>query len=230
MSQKKQRKRRSKALPVLGAAGLSLSLASSASAVLGGPAVNLPTSSDGDGNQVFLGEEEIADVSLATFYVFDKEDVGAASGSSVELVRPAVMAAMAAAVITVGIGVVEGAITAVAVTAAAVGGGAAAEAAAASGLGLGGGGGVVAAGVAAVVAAGAEVVGDGATAIGTRAVSDWKHLALAEQPWQLGNVRCYTPSFIKRHGLGDFSIALVGVAIEGSRTAPLGQQALVSAR
>jgi hypothetical protein len=52
---------------------LSLSLAGSASAVPGGPAVNLPTSGNGDGKQVFLGEEEILDVSLATFYVFDKE-------------------------------------------------------------------------------------------------------------------------------------------------------------
>ena len=80
-------KRRSKALPVLGAAGLSLSLASTASAVPGGPAVNLPTSGSGDGNQVILGEEEIADVSLATFYVFDKEDLGTSPGSNVELVR-----------------------------------------------------------------------------------------------------------------------------------------------
>src|SRR6187401_848667 len=88
MSQTKQsskRKRRSKALPVLGAAGLSLSLASPASAVPGGPAVNLPTSGNGDGNQVFLGEEEISDVSLATFYVFDKEG-GDGTSSMVELV------------------------------------------------------------------------------------------------------------------------------------------------
>jgi hypothetical protein len=83
--QTSKRKRRSKALPVLGAAGLSLSLAGTASAVPGGPAVNLPTSGNRDGNQVFLEEEEIADVSLATFYVFEKEDL--ASGSSVELVR-----------------------------------------------------------------------------------------------------------------------------------------------
>src|SRR5262245_3941688 len=79
MSQTKQpskRKRRSKALPVLGAAGLSLSLASTASAVPGGLAVDLPTSGNGGGNQVFLGEEEISDVSLATFYVFDKEGDG----------------------------------------------------------------------------------------------------------------------------------------------------------
>src|SRR5262249_5506109 len=89
MSQTKhssKRKRRSKALPVLGAAGLSLSLASTASAVPGGPAVDLPTSGNGDGNQVFLSEEEISDVSLATFYVFDKE--GDATSSMVELVAP----------------------------------------------------------------------------------------------------------------------------------------------
>src|SRR6187399_2523542 len=82
--QTSKRKRRSKTLPVLGAAGLSLSLASGASAVPGGPAVNLPTSGNGDGNQVFLGEEEISDVSLATFYVFDKE--GADASSMVQLV------------------------------------------------------------------------------------------------------------------------------------------------
>lgn len=80
--QTSKQKPRSKALPVLGAAGLSLSLAGTASAVPGGPAVNLPTS--GNGNQVFLGEEEISDVSLATFYVFDKE--GADTSSMVELV------------------------------------------------------------------------------------------------------------------------------------------------
>jgi hypothetical protein len=82
--QASKRKRRSKVLPVVEAAGLSLSLATTASAVPGGPAVNLPTSGNGDGNQVFLGEEEIADVSLATFYVFDKEGDG--TSSMVELV------------------------------------------------------------------------------------------------------------------------------------------------
>jgi hypothetical protein len=67
MSQAKQtskRKQRSKALPVLGAAGLSLSLASTASAVPGGPAVDLTTSGNVDGNQVTIHEEEIADVVL----------------------------------------------------------------------------------------------------------------------------------------------------------------------
>jgi hypothetical protein len=64
----RQRKRRSKALPVLGAAGLSLSLATNASAAIGG--LNPDTVSQ----QVMLYEEEIADVSLATFRVFDKEE------------------------------------------------------------------------------------------------------------------------------------------------------------
>jgi hypothetical protein len=87
MSNSKQtakRKRRSKALPVLGAAGLSLSLAGTASAVPGGPAVDLLPAGNGDSNQVTLGEEEISDVSLATFYVFDKEGDG--TSSDVQLV------------------------------------------------------------------------------------------------------------------------------------------------
>src|SRR5262245_1826000 len=81
MSQIKQpskRKRRSKAVPVLEAAGLLLSLASTASAVPGGPAINLSAPGSGDGNQVILDEEEIADMSLGTFYVFDKECDGRA--------------------------------------------------------------------------------------------------------------------------------------------------------
>jgi hypothetical protein len=70
MSQTKstaQRKRRSKALPLLGAAGLSLSLATNASAATGG------INPDAVSQQVKLYEEEIADVSLATFHVFDRE-------------------------------------------------------------------------------------------------------------------------------------------------------------
>jgi hypothetical protein len=60
-------RRRSKALPVLGAAGLSLSLASGASAVPSGPAADMPARNTGDSNGVTLGEEEISDVTLATF-------------------------------------------------------------------------------------------------------------------------------------------------------------------
>jgi hypothetical protein len=102
-------KRRSKALPVLGAAGLSLSLASAASAVPSGLG-DMPTPKTGtdntdvndnthvslapfyafdkesEGTGVTLGEEEISDVSLATFYVFDKETEGTAQ-SDIELVR-----------------------------------------------------------------------------------------------------------------------------------------------
>ena len=62
-------KRRSAALPVLGAAGLSFAMTSSTSATV--PATDL--SSQGAGPGFALGEEEISDVSLATFYVFDKE-------------------------------------------------------------------------------------------------------------------------------------------------------------
>ena len=75
MSQGKQvssRKRKSKAVPAIGAAGL-LAIATGASAevLVDTPRPNLELS-----RQVFLGEEEIADVSLATFHVFDKEGGG----------------------------------------------------------------------------------------------------------------------------------------------------------
>jgi hypothetical protein len=66
------RKRRGNAMPVLGAAGL-LALASGASAEA---PVDVSTPSAGVRRQVLLGEEEISDVSLATFYVFDKENAG----------------------------------------------------------------------------------------------------------------------------------------------------------
>ena len=66
------RKRRGKAMPVLGAAGL-LALATSASAEA---PVDTSMPNTGVSHQVFLGEEEISDVSLATFYVFDKENAG----------------------------------------------------------------------------------------------------------------------------------------------------------
>jgi hypothetical protein len=71
--QPSKRKRRSRALPALGAAGLSFSLASGAS---GGPAANTPTPNTGVSHEITLAEEEVSDVSLATFYVFDKENRG----------------------------------------------------------------------------------------------------------------------------------------------------------
>jgi hypothetical protein len=70
-----KRKRRSKALPALGFAGVSLSMASGACASISEASANTPPPSQG--NELFLGEEELSDVSLATFYVFDKENAGA---------------------------------------------------------------------------------------------------------------------------------------------------------
>lgn len=66
-----QRKRRSKVVLALEAAGLSLSLVSSASASIGGinGASSAPVSKQ-------LYEEELCDVSLATFHVFDRENAG----------------------------------------------------------------------------------------------------------------------------------------------------------
>ena len=66
-----QRKRRGKVVLALGAAGLSLSLASSASTAIGGMngASSAPVSKQ-------LYEEEISDISLATFHVFDRENAG----------------------------------------------------------------------------------------------------------------------------------------------------------
>ena len=68
MKRAAQRKRRGK---VVLAAGLSLSLASSASAAIGGMngASSAPVSKQ-------LYEEEISDISLATFHVFDRENAG----------------------------------------------------------------------------------------------------------------------------------------------------------
>jgi hypothetical protein len=67
------RRRRGKTMPVLGAAGL-LALASGASAE---EPVDRSTPNTEVSREAFLGEEEVTDVSLATFYVFDKENAGA---------------------------------------------------------------------------------------------------------------------------------------------------------
>jgi hypothetical protein len=64
------------AVTALGAAGLGLSLTGSASASTI-PNGYIPQSDSISPNQRFvLGEEEMADVSLATFHLFDKENVG----------------------------------------------------------------------------------------------------------------------------------------------------------
>jgi hypothetical protein len=70
-----KRKRRMTALPVMGAAGMSLTLAGGASGATTGPVSDNPTLDLVPTPQITLGEEEISDVSLLTFYVFDKENV-----------------------------------------------------------------------------------------------------------------------------------------------------------
>jgi hypothetical protein len=71
-----KQKGRSKAVPVLGAAGLSLSLGGAAYAATTIPERDAPTRNIASGHEITLGEEEISDVNLGTFYVFDKENVG----------------------------------------------------------------------------------------------------------------------------------------------------------
>jgi hypothetical protein len=70
---KQKRTTKAAAVKVLGAAGLSFSLVGSASASTM-PTAGIPQSDNTSPNQRFvLGEEEMVDVSLATFYVFDRE-------------------------------------------------------------------------------------------------------------------------------------------------------------
>jgi hypothetical protein len=80
---KQKRTTKSAAVKALGAAGLSFSLVGSASASTV-PTAGIPQSDTTSSNQRFvLSDEEMVDVSLATFYVFDKENVG----SGVQLAR-----------------------------------------------------------------------------------------------------------------------------------------------
>ena len=72
--QASKRRSRAKAVTVLGVAG-ALSLAGGASGAAVGPAGDTPTGNTAP--VITLGEEEISDVSLATFYVFDNENAGA---------------------------------------------------------------------------------------------------------------------------------------------------------
>jgi hypothetical protein len=81
-----KRKRRRTALPVLGAAGVSLTMAGGASATTT-PTANVPSQDASWGPVIVLGEEEISDVSLATFYVFDRENAGTSLGERVQLAQ-----------------------------------------------------------------------------------------------------------------------------------------------
>jgi hypothetical protein len=80
---KQKRTTKAAAVKVLGAAGLGLSLVGSASASAV-PTAGIPQSDNTSPNQRFvLGEEEMVDVSLATFHLFDRENFG----SGVQLAR-----------------------------------------------------------------------------------------------------------------------------------------------
>ena len=80
---KHARTTRAAAVTALGTAGLGLSLAGNASA-RAIPTADIPQSDNISPDQRFvLGEEEMGDVSLATFYLFDKEN----AGSGVQLAR-----------------------------------------------------------------------------------------------------------------------------------------------
>ena len=80
---KQERTTKAAAVTVLGATGLGFSLLGSASASTM-PAADIAQSDNTSPNQRFvLSEEEMADVSLATFHLFDKENVG----SGVKLAR-----------------------------------------------------------------------------------------------------------------------------------------------
>ena len=72
MARVKRASQRSKAIPILGAAGLSLTLTSGVS-VAAGSTPDAPARNAAVSQEMTLGEEEISDVSLATFNVFDKE-------------------------------------------------------------------------------------------------------------------------------------------------------------
>ena len=69
------KRRRMTSLPVMGAAGMSLSLAGGASAASTEPVADHQPFNALTNPQITLGEEEISDVSLLTFYVFDKENL-----------------------------------------------------------------------------------------------------------------------------------------------------------
>jgi hypothetical protein len=74
-------KLRNKTVPVLGIAGLSLAVAGSGvSASTTGSVADIQSKNTGARQVITLGEEEIFDVSLSTFYVFDKENAAGPQG------------------------------------------------------------------------------------------------------------------------------------------------------
>ena len=80
---KSSKRKQGKTVPVLGAAGLSLSMVGSAAAHVGAGTADLPAQKIAPNHEITLGEEEMSDVSLATFYVFDKESMQGSRGVKV---------------------------------------------------------------------------------------------------------------------------------------------------
>ena len=74
---RKKRTTKVAAVTVVGAAGLGLSLFGSASGSTM-PTAYIPQSDTSPNQRFVLGEEEMQDVSLATFHLFDRENVGSA--------------------------------------------------------------------------------------------------------------------------------------------------------
>lgn len=74
-----KQRRRKIALPAWGAAGMSLAMAGGASAAVA-PTADTRSHATPPPPAVTLGEEEISDVSLSTFYLFDKEAAGKSLG------------------------------------------------------------------------------------------------------------------------------------------------------
>jgi hypothetical protein len=76
MAQVKQASKRKRGTKAAVAAGLTFSLLGSATASAV-PAADVPqTTAFAPNEAITLGEEEISDISLATFYVFDREKIG----------------------------------------------------------------------------------------------------------------------------------------------------------
>src|SRR5215472_11239212 len=75
----KKSKRRSKALPALGFAGVSLSMAGGACASTSEAIANTSPTSQSQNHELFLGEEQIFETNLSPFYTFDRENGGQTS-------------------------------------------------------------------------------------------------------------------------------------------------------
>jgi hypothetical protein len=76
-----ERKRGGKAGAMLGAAGVSLALTGGAHAATNRPAADISSRDTAPRHEITIDEEEISDISLATFYVFDKGNAGTPSVS-----------------------------------------------------------------------------------------------------------------------------------------------------